>query len=355
MTTGDPTNPDSEYGLQRLIALSNYEISTPVIAIIDTSFLRTGLHAHLASGRAPRSLVAMQSESVRAFMEGETLREMFRKIPEFATQLDVSELDLKELFVDEWLPSIKVVELPTYLRELDGRSLAVHQRDPDDFAAASLAALLSPCILLTHDLDFKALGVNHREQGFFAICLIEDVNDGDAEVRAAAMIPAAPLFALGVGTKHAYDRFGPVALGVVGLLAAGGVLLYFKQPVERRESIKNGTGKVLRALAEMYGEAVAAAEHARRELRKSLVPPSVDPPPVAAILRALATTRTSLSAQQLHDQLEATYSFDVRELRAYLHGNKETIFFEERRGGFRLGIPYHLWLERQRQQENVRE
>ena len=355
MTSGDPANSDSEYALQRLVALSNYDISTPVIAIVDTSFLRTGLHAHLSSGQAPRSLVAMQSESVRAFMEGETLREMFRKIPEFAKQLDVSELKLKELFVDEWMPSIKVVELPTYLRELDERSLTVHQRDKDDFAAASLAALLSPCILLTHDLDFKAPGVNHREQGLFAICLIEDVNDGDAEVRAVAMIPAAPLFALGVGTKHAYDRFGPIALGVAGLLAAGGVLLYFKQPVERRESIKNGMGKVLRALVEMYGEAAAVAEHARRELRKNLVPPSTNPPPVAAILRALATTQTSLSAQQLHDELESTYSFDVCELRAYLHGNKETIVFEERRGGFQLGIPYHLWLGRLRQHGNVSE
>ena len=278
-------------------------------------------------------------------MEGETLREMFEKIPHFAEQLQVSDDALAELFITEWLPSISVVDLPDELRDLDARSLIVRRRDQDDYAAASLAALLSPCILLTHDLDFEALGIKHREQAFFAICLVEDVSDGDAAVTAAIMIAGAPLYAVGVGAKHAYDRLGPVALGVIGLIVAGGVLLYFKQPPEKRNAIKTGGGKVFRALAELHGKAAATADQARHELRQNMVPPALDPPPFAAIFRTLATTPISLSAQQLHDVLETKYVFDVRELRAYLHGNRGFQFFEERRGGFRFGLPYYRWSE----------
>jgi hypothetical protein len=342
-STVDSISPDEV--LQRVIAASHYKIATPVIAVVDTSFLYTGLQAHLARGHPPRSLTLMRSNLVHAFMEGETLREMFRKIPEFAEQFHISGDALADLFIREWLPSINIVDLPDELKDLDTRSLVVRQRDQNDYAAASLAALLSPCILLTHDLDFDALGVKNREQALFAICLIEDVSDGDAAVKAALMIPGVPLIAVGVGAKHAYDRFGPVAIGVVGLIVAGGILLYFKQPPDRRNAIKGGTGKVFRALAEMHGEAVATAEQVRRELRQNLVPPALDPPPFVTIFRTLATTPTSLSAQQLHVELETKYIFDVRELRAYLHGNKDCLFFEERRGGFRLGLPYYRWSE----------
>ncbi len=348
MVREDPTlDPSSPEALRRLLAKSRYEITTPMIAVVDTSFLRTGLRNHLKNGHAPHSLVAIRSEAIDAFIEGETLREMFRKIPKFAKQFRVTELELKEFFLAQWLPNIKVIELPLDLRELDERSLAVRDRDEDDFAAASLAALLSPCILLTHDLDFAALGVSRWEQGIFAICLVEDVNDGNAGLQAAVMIPAAPVFALGVVTKKAYDRFGPVALGVAGLAVAGVALLYLKQPPDRRNTIKSGAAKASRTLLEIYGEAAAALEHAKRELRQNLVPPPEDMLPVSAILRALAITPTSLSAQQLHDELESTFSFDVHELRAYLHGYKEMMFFEERRGGFRLGIPFEVWLNGQ--------
>jgi hypothetical protein len=345
VTTGDLKHYFSEEALKAFVA-SNYKIETPVIAIVDTSFLRTGFEFQLANGRAPRSLVEMRSGSVKAFIEGETLRETFKKFPKFARQLGVSEKVLRDLFVDEWMPNVKVVDLPEHLRDLDERSLAVRQRDCNDFAAASLAVLLSPCVLLTHDLDFQALGVSDRDQGYFAICLVGELIEGNAQVRATAMIPAAPIMVLGAGTKYAYDRYGPAALGILGLIAAGGVLLYLNQPVERRQAIKRGTGTALHALAEMYGEATATVQHAQRELRINLVPPSEDPQPIASILRVLATTSKSLSAQQLCDELEGTYSFNVKDVRAYLHAYKGSLFFEERRGGFRLGLPYSLLSER---------
>lgn len=322
---------------------ANYEITTPMIAVVDTCFLRTGLQVHLTRGDVPPSLLAMRSGSIRAFMEGDTLREMFARIPKFAIQMATSERALRDLFVSEWLPYIRIVELPTYLRELDQRSLEVQQEDEDDYAAASLAALLSPCILMTHDKDFKPLGVQHYEQAILAIFLVDDVIEGDAQLRTAIMIPTMPFFALGVGTKHAYDRFGPIALGVVGLFLAGGVFVYLKQPKERRDAIRSSAGKYARGVLELYGEAASEAQRARQELSQTLVPPSSDPHPFVLVLRVLATTSTSLSAQQLHTLLQSQYSFNVSELRSYLHAYKSTLFFEERRGGFLLGLPYEVW------------
>jgi len=322
---------------------SSHDVTTPLIAVVDTCFLRTGLSNQLTWGTPPPSLLAMQQGKVQAFMEGDTLREAIARIPRFAAQMSTSEQELRDLLVNEWLPYIRVVELPTHLRELDQRSLAVQQNDEDDYAAAALAAVLSPCVIMTHDSDFKPLSFQHYQQAILAISLIDDVNDGDASFRAVVMIPAMPLVALGKGVKYTYDRFGPMALVVLTLLLGGGTFAYYKQPKERRDALRGAAGKIGRGILEMYGEATADAQRARLALSQKLVPPSKDPHPFVSVLRTLATTSTSLSAQQLHDRLSPDYSFSVPELRAYLHNYKTTTFFEARRGGFFLGLPYEVW------------
>ena len=322
---------------------TSYDLTTPMIAVVDTCFLRTGLLNQLTWGTPPPSLLAMQSGRVRAFMEGETLREAFARIPRFAVQMSRPERELRDLLVEEWLPYIRVVELPDHLRELDDRSLAVQQNDEDDYAAAALTALLSPCVIMTHDKDFKPLGFQHYQQAILAISLIDAVYDGDANFRAVVMIPTAPLLALGKGVKCSYDRFGPIALVVMALLIGGGGIAYYKQPQERRDAIRGAAGKIGRGVLEMYGEAAAEAQRARHALSQTLVPAPTSPHPFVSVLRVLATSPTSMSAQQLHDFLEPEHWFSVPELRAYLHEYKTSTFFEARRGGFLLGLPFEVW------------
>jgi hypothetical protein len=338
--------PPSELWLGDSFADSVYDMSAPMLAVVDTCFVRTGLKTQLSNGKAPPSLLAMQTGSVRAFMEGDTLREVFAHFPKFATQMSVPESKLRELFKTEWLPFIRIVELPGHLRELDERSLAVQQNDKDDYAAGSLAAVLSPCIIMTHDKDFEPLGFQNYGQAIVAIFLVDDVREGDAQLRAAVMIPTLPLIALGTGAKHAYDRYGPIALTFLALLVGAGVFAYSRQPDERKKLIRTGAGLVGRSLLEIYGETAAESRRIRHALARTLVPPAKDPHPFVSVLRTLATTPTSLSAQQLHDLLSPRYSFKVAELRAYLHENKSTLFFEERHGGFTLGLPYEVWCTR---------
>ena len=85
---------------------------------------------------------------MRTFMEYETLVETQRKLPKFARQFGVPVAELTRDGLR--LPYIRVVKIPPALRELDQRALEVRRLDPDDYpAAVALAALLSPCILLT--------------------------------------------------------------------------------------------------------------------------------------------------------------------------------------------------------------
>jgi hypothetical protein len=134
----------------------------PLPAVLDTDFIRTGLHAQLSKGMPPRSVRSAQDGALRLFMEYDTLVETDEKLPKFAGQLGVTVPELRRILNEDWLPHIDVVKVPAGLRELDPRALGVRDGDglrpgaPDDFPAAALAALLSPCLLLTH--NYKHFG-----------------------------------------------------------------------------------------------------------------------------------------------------------------------------------------------------
>jgi hypothetical protein len=121
----------------------------PLPAVLDTGFIRTGLEDQLKKGKLPASVWSAQDGSLRLFMEYDTLIETGEKLPKFADQLGVTVSELRRILNQDWLPNIEVVRLPPTLRELDPRALLVRDRDTDDFPAAALAALLSPCLLPT--------------------------------------------------------------------------------------------------------------------------------------------------------------------------------------------------------------
>src|SRR5580704_12073893 len=123
----------------------------PIPAVLDTSCVRTGLHYQLANGRLPASVEAVRSSRTRMFMELDTLHETWKRLPRFAEQMKVPLPNLQRMFANDWLPLLSVVSLPETVRRIDERAGAVSDLDPDDYATAAVAAMLSPCILLTHD------------------------------------------------------------------------------------------------------------------------------------------------------------------------------------------------------------
>lgn len=166
----------------------------PIPSVLDTSYVRTGLEAQLRTGQPPRSIRAAQEGRTRVFMEKATLDESWERLSKFATQLEVPVEELRRMFGEGWLLYISVVSLPENVRCLDGRALAVRDLDADDYPAAALAALLSPCILLTGNYHhFAPLGVSYSRQGVDAIFAAIDVRVGEHQLQAVTMIPAAPV------------------------------------------------------------------------------------------------------------------------------------------------------------------
>lgn len=288
---------------------------------------------------------------MRMFMEYETLVETQRKLPKFARQFSVPVAELTRI-VNEWLPCIRVVKIPPALRELDQRALEVRGLDPDDCPAAALAALLSPCILLTgNHTDFGPLGVQSEKQGVEAVIAGIAVKLGESRFQASVMVPAAPVMAVGEITKWASGKIGAWAWAGLSLILITGGFIYARQPEEHRARIRAGAAQVGKVVLEQIMEASTEVEAARAELRARVVAGPADRSPASAIVRELALSEHSLSAQQLVDRLDESARPSVAGLRGYLRANDNALFYQVRRGGFALGTFYELKMPAEPTQE----
>jgi hypothetical protein len=197
--------------------------------------------------------------------------------------------------------------------------------------------------ILTHNYrDFGALGVRTESQGIDGVLAVVEINVGQMRVQAIVMIPTLPVRAVGAAAKWASERIGSTAWVIFGLLVAGGIYLYFNQPQERRERIKKVAGEIGTHVLEEYEKATAEVQQARVQLRACVVPKPEDRSSASAILRELAMSPESLSAQQLAELLDPSLMPSVADLRAYLRANDKTLFTQVRRGGFVLGRHYKL-------------
>lgn len=77
----------------------------PLPAVLDTDFIRTGLHAQLSKGMPPRSIRTAQGGSLRLFMEYDTLLETNERLPKFADELGASVPELRRILNEDWLPT----------------------------------------------------------------------------------------------------------------------------------------------------------------------------------------------------------------------------------------------------------
>jgi hypothetical protein len=315
----------------------------PLPAVLDTDFIRTGLHYQLRHGHPPKSVTTARRGLLRLFMEYETLAETGDRLPRFAAQFGVPVADLRRMLNEDWLPHVDVVRLPAALRQADPRAAEVRDRDAADFPAAALAALLSPCLMLTCNYKhFGALGVRTRSQAVDGVMAVAAINVGESRVQALVMVPAAPALAAGGALRWASARFGPAAWVGAGLLAAGGIYWYRKQPPGRRGQLRQSAAAIGGRLLEEFCVAAGGAGQARLALRATVVPAPGQRTPAAAILRELATSAESLSAQQLAGLLDPSMRPAAASIRAFLRAHEATVFDQVRRGGFVLGSRYEL-------------
>lgn len=108
----------------------------------------------------------------------------------------------------------------------------------DDFPAAALAALLSPCLLLTHNYKhFGALGVRTRMQGVDSVMAVLAINIGGSSCRRSSS-SRLPFRVVGAAMEWATEKIGPLAWVILGVGVAGGIVWYCKQPPERRPAMR---------------------------------------------------------------------------------------------------------------------
>jgi len=314
----------------------------PLPAVLDTGFIRTGLENQLKKGKPPASVWSAQEGSLRLFMEYDTLIETDEKLPKFADQLGVTLPELRRILNQDWLPNIEVVSLPPAVRELDPRALLVRDRDADDFPAAALAALLSPCLLLTHDKDFGVLGVRTRNQGRDGVLAVIAIKVGEVRLQAVIGVPALPFRVAGAAMNWATEKIGPAAWVILGLVVTGGIYWYLRQPTERRDNLKKVATSVGTHVLNQYGTAANDVYQARVTLQACMVPKPEARTSVSAILRELALSPESLSAAQLAEVLDPSVRLPVADIRAFLRKNDNATVHQVRRGGFVLGRHFQL-------------
>jgi len=315
----------------------------PLPAVLDTACVRTGLHYQLRNETPPASVTTARDGMIRLFMEFETLSETLSRLPRFAAQFGVTVAELRRMLAEDWLPHIQVVKLPPSLRKLDPRAAAIRGKDADDYPAAALAALLSPCILLTHNhKDFAALGVHTSKQGVDAVMGVIAVDIGELRLQAVVMVPTGPAQLAIVAGKWAAERIGPQAVWTIVIAAAAcGIFWYCRQPTDRRERIKDVAGSLVTKYMDEFTAAADAVTQARVDLHALLVPGPEQRGRASAILRELAIAPEPLSAQQLASLLDESLRPRVADLRALLRAD-DALFREARRGGYELGRHYLL-------------
>jgi len=312
----------------------------PLPAVLDTSCVRTALAIRLQTGTSPPSLAAIRAGAVRLFMDTDTLEETYRRLPRFAKQLQTPLPVLVDLFESEWLPHIHILAVPSELRSLDPRARAVHDRDPDDYPVAALAALLSPCVLLTHNYrHFSAVGVSSYTQGTDALFAAVDLRVGETRLRAVASLPAAPVVVVKGGVQWANERMGYAGWVTLAVLLLGAVVLYNRQTDERKAAVRQAAADGAVWFLQETRRASLQLDRSRRELDAHLVPGPDHRSPAAAVMRQLALADDSMSAQQLIDALSAEARLPIGALRRFLRANTPAVFSETRRGSFELGAP----------------
>jgi hypothetical protein len=186
------------------------------------------------------------------------------------------------------------------------------------------------------------LGVRVWSQSIDAIVALLDVRVGETRVQGVAMVPAAPVYAVGAATKWAQDRIGPAAWIVLAAFVVGGIYLYRRQPQERRRTIRTVAGEIGNFLMEEATNAMNEVQQAQDQLSGCVVPAPPERTVPAAVFRLLAMAEDSMSAHEIYEALDDTVRPAVQPLRTWLHRNKTTVFQEVRRGSFLLGNRYRL-------------
>jgi hypothetical protein len=317
----------------------------PYLAVLDTEFFRSAFQSQHKFGGPPLSLRLAREGHLRLFIAEETLAELFDKLTDFADGLGTTADELERLLLEEWGPSVHVVDLPT--ESNDFRVALVAARDQTDRPAAILATMLSPCILLTKDKDFEALEVARPGDPVFAVRMTIVVNGTTMELQTMVQAPMMPILGVAASVEWTGKKVGvnPWLLG--GILVAILGLIYWRMDEEKRATTREALGHVGRTYVERLVVAQENHQAALAALNERIVPALQKRTSTEVIVRHLACSDEDLSAQRLWEQLDSGIRPSVVAVRQLLRTHPAVV--KAGRGLWGVGIPLDqlvaYWLE----------
>ncbi len=199
-----------------------------------------------------------------------------------------------------------------------------------------LATILAPCLLLSIDNDFEALGVPDPSGPVRAVDAALELETATVELETTLVLPTLSTVGLVEGAGWVGRRIGISPWIVAAMLIGSGCSVYFSMNRQQR----GAAGRfVLLIGAHLLNEMAAATVEKRAalvELEKRSVPPLGERTVTAIVLRELARSSDPLSAQRLWERLDPSTRPGVPAVRAALRDHPTTN--QVGRGAWSFGI-----------------
>lgn len=207
-----------------------YTFQRPLPVVADANVLMDELLQRSRREQPTHLGDALANGDARLFVVPPVIDEAARHLPDRARRRGDDLGDVNHLWDAEYRPYTRLVEIETHP---DPRVGAVAARDSADEPTAALAVLVAPCILLTHDQHFSALGVI-GSQWLETVTAARQLHLLDDASTAALFVTRLGWHALGAATQViTRSRFAPLAG-----LAAGAVLGWALDATEFRARIR---------------------------------------------------------------------------------------------------------------------
>ena len=195
----------------------------------------------------------------------------------------------------EYLRKLRFVDVSGVMID-DPRVLATAMRDEEDEPVAKLAALLGPCILLSHDKHLRGLGAGGTDWRPIAVASRDAMMPAQAMVVGA--IPATMVWSgvdSGIGFLRARPEWRlPAAIG--GAALASGLVWRLSKVKNWRERFQ-ALGDFMADAAEKLQPLVDHYKEAKATLRAGTVVPASSSDPLNPVAWTLATSRPLLMSE----------------------------------------------------------
>ena len=263
-----------------------------------------------------------------------------RHLPDVAERTGVPLVDVHRLWNELFVPRVRFVPLRDDAVD-DPRVEAVHGLHSNDAPTAALTVLLARAVLATDNRKhFRPFELPNTKTDLVAIDVAQIGEFGNA-MTAAMLLPTVTGLGVYEGSRKVISLLGEEGAALVGLVALGGILLYWRS--ERSKGMRSTLADAARELGPPIGAAVDRGITAGERVAAFAVDRLDEPDALALVARRLAVGQTMMTTTEIVRDLRMRgFSFGKgtrleTETRAWLE--RESCFHEPYRGAWTLG--YH--------------